>query len=100
MVEWQGDSAAQVAKLRDRWMRVIENLNPGVTFQEDMLRDILLRKMGVSQAPFFRNDLAHYRREKKDHTNQLFLDSMDRFIDDFHPGAQPRSSGGRIRQRE
>ena len=82
-VEWQGDSAAQVAKFRDRWMRVIENLNPGVTFQEDMLRDILFRKMDVSQAPFFRNDLAHYRREKKDHTYQFLLDSMDRFIDDF-----------------
>ena len=43
MVEWQGDSAAQVAKLRDGWMRVIKNLNPRVTFQDDMLRDILSR---------------------------------------------------------
>ena len=29
VVEWQGHSAAQVAKFRDQWMRVIENRNPG-----------------------------------------------------------------------
>ena len=27
-VEWQGDAAPQVAKFRDRWMKVLENINP------------------------------------------------------------------------
>ena len=82
-VEWQGDSAPQVAKFRDRWQKVLENINPGVTFQEEMLRDILFKKMDVSQAPFFRNDLAHYRREKKDHTYDFLMDSMERYLNDY-----------------
>ena len=56
---------------------------PRVTFPEDILRDILLREMDVSQAPLFRGELAHYRRDKKGHPYQLLLDSMDRYIDDF-----------------
>ena len=47
-----------------------------------MLRDILLKKMDVSQAPFFRNDLAHYRREKRDHAYDFLMDSTDRLLNE------------------
>ena len=33
--------------------------------------------------PFSRGGVAHYRREKEDHTYQILLDCVDRYTDDF-----------------
>ena len=47
-----------------------------------MRRDILVKKTDASQAPFFRNDLAHYRWENGDHTYDFLMGPMDRFLND------------------
>ena len=51
-------------------------ITPCVTSQEELLRDILFKKVDVSQAPFIRNGLAHYRRGKKG-PHLRFLDGLD-----------------------
>ena len=47
-----------------------------------MLRNILVKKMDVSQAPFPRDGLAHFRKEKRGHTYDFLMGSMERFIND------------------
>ena len=40
-VAWLGDNFGQIAKFRDRWQQVIDNMQPIVSFQEDVLREVL-----------------------------------------------------------
>ena len=79
-VDWVGDSPQQVAKFRDQWLKVVDNLSPGVQFQDSMLRDILFSKMEKTGNTVIQNDLAHFRREARDHTYIFLLESMDRYL--------------------
>ena len=71
-VDWIGDSPQQVAEFRDQWLKVVDNLAPGVRFNDLMLRDILFGKMEKTGSTVTENDVAHFRRDTQDHT-YLFL---------------------------
>ena len=48
-VAWLGDSFGQIAKFRDRWQHVLDNMIPGVSFQEDVLREVLHDQLKTSK---------------------------------------------------
>ena len=55
-------------------------MTPGVTFEEDVLGEVLYDQLKTSKNPHFQNDLAHYDREQSAHTYEFLLTSMDRYI--------------------
>ena len=79
-VAWFGDNFNQIGKFRDRWQHVLEHMQPGVAFQEDVLREVLHDQLKLSKNPHFQNDLAHYDRGSTAHTYEFLLQSMDRYI--------------------
>ena len=57
-VAWLGDTFGHIAKFGDRWQHVLENMQPGVAFQEDVLREVLHDQLKRSKNPHFQNDLG------------------------------------------
>ena len=79
-VNWLGDSPQQVTKFRDQWLNVVDNLAPGVQFDDIMLRDILFQKMEKTANTILHNDLAHYRRDARGHTYTFLVTCLDRYL--------------------
>ena len=47
-VAWLGDSFEQIAKFRDRWQHVLDNIVPGVSFQEYLMTEVLRDRLKTS----------------------------------------------------
>ena len=80
-VVWLGYSFAQISQFRDKWCRLIENLDPAVQIDEELLKHTLFTHMNSYKNLQIVNDLPDYSREPSAQTYYYLLNSMDRYIE-------------------
>ena len=80
-IGWIGDTAQQITQFRDRWLRIIENLDPAIQLDRDLLRNTLHRQMQLSKNISILTDIAHYARDPSAKTYEFLLQALDRYVD-------------------